>query len=58
MTEVKIDTEQVDDVPLLIRQQEAMVIPQIWDEVIRAHGNRQGLSVGWLTTSWLAYILS
>ena len=58
MTEVKIDTEQVDDVPLLIRQQEAMGIPQILDEVIRPHGNRQGLSVGWLTTSWLAYILS
>jgi transposase len=58
VAEVKIDTERVDDVPLLIRQQEAMGIPQILDEVIRPHGNRQGLSVGWLTSGWLAYILS
>jgi transposase len=58
MAEVRIDTERVDDVPLLIRQQEAMGIPQVLDAVINPHGNRQGLSVGWLTASWLAYILS
>jgi transposase len=58
MAEVKVDTERVDDVPLLIRQQQAMGIPEVLDAVITPHGNRQGLSVGWLTVSWLAYILS
>jgi hypothetical protein len=58
MTEVNIDTERVDDVPLLICQQEAMGILQVLDEVIVPYGNREGLSVGWLTASWLAYILS
>lgn len=58
MTEVEIVTERIDDIPLLIRQQEKMGIPQILDEVIKPHGNRTGLSVGWLTTAWLTYILS
>ena len=58
MTGMVIDTERVDDVSLLIRQQEAMVIPQVLDKVIVPHGNHEGLSVGWLTTVWLAYILS
>lgn len=58
MTEVNIDTERVDDVPLLIGQQQAMGVPQVLDEVIVTHGNHEGLSVGWLTAIWLAYILS
>lgn len=58
MAEADIDTERVDDVPLLVHQQQVMGIPQVLDAVIKPHGNRQGLSVGWLTASWLAYILS
>lgn len=58
MAEIDINTERVDDVPLLVRQQQAMGIPQVLDVVIKPHGNRQGLSVGWLAVSWLAYILS
>ena len=58
MAEVRVHTERVDDVPLLVYQQCRMGIPQVLDEVIYLHGNRQGLSVGWLTTFWLAYILS
>lgn len=57
MTEVNIDTERVDDVPVLIRQQQAMGIPQVLDEVLVPHGNREGMSMGWLTASWLAYIM-
>ncbi|MFQ6048885.1 MAG: IS1634 family transposase, partial [Phycisphaerae bacterium] len=33
-------------------------IAQVLDEVIVPHGNRRGLSVGWLATAWLAYIIS
>jgi transposase len=58
MAEVEIQTERVDDVPLLMEQQRKMGIPEILDKVIQPHGNRQGLSVGWLTTTWLSYILS
>jgi len=42
----------------LIAQQEKMGIPSVLNEVIKAHGNRQGLSTGWLTTAWLGYMLS
>ncbi len=56
--EVEIKTERVDDIPLLMWQQRAMGIPGIIDEVIAAHGNRQGLSIGWTITGWITYILS
>ncbi len=58
MAEVEIQTERVDDIPLLIRQQEQMGIPDVLNEVIRPHGNRKGLSVGWLVAAWLSYMLS
>jgi len=58
MAEVEIRTERIDDLPLLIHQQGKMGIPEVLNEVIVSHGNHQGLSVGWLTASWLSYILS
>jgi len=58
MAEVEIHTERIDDIPLLVHQQRQMGIPDVLDEVIHPHGNRQGLSIGWLTTAWLSYILS
>jgi len=45
-------------VPLLVHQQQRMGIPAVLDGVIRAHGNRKGLSIGWLTCLWLSFILS
>jgi transposase len=35
-----------------------MGIRAVIDDVIEAHGHRQGLSHGWLATVWLSYILS
>lgn len=58
VSEINIQTERVDDIPLLIQQQREMGIAQIIDAVIPRHGNRQGLSVGWTTVGWLTYILS
>jgi transposase len=58
MTEAEIQTTRVDDVPLLVWQQRVMGIPQIIDEIVQPHGNRQGLSVGWTVVGWLSYILS
>lgn len=46
MRALEIETERVDDIPLLITQQEKMGVPRVLDEVIVVHGNRQGLSVG------------
>jgi len=56
--EAQIHTDRIDDLPLLLSQQQQMGIPQILNKIIQPHGNRQGLSVGWLTTTWLSYILS
>lgn len=57
-TEVSIQTERVDDIPLLVHQLHAMGIPQIVDEIIVPHGNRQGLSLGWTAVGWLSYIVT
>lgn len=35
-----------------------MSIPEVLDAVIKLHGNRDGLSLDWLITTWLAFILS
>lgn len=58
MAGVQIYTERIDDVPLLVQQQYRMGIPEMVDEVVRPHGNRNGLSVGLTTSFWLTYILS
>ncbi len=58
MTGVDIHTERIDDVPLLLNFLQQMGVQEILDSLIDAHGNRQGLSVGWLTSCWLSYIVS
>ena len=58
MAEVEIQAERVDDIPLLIHQQQEMGIRGVLDTVIDPHGNRQGLSIGWLAAGWLSYVLS
>lgn len=58
MAEVEVCTERVADMPLLVHQQRRMGIPAVLDDVIEAHGNRKGLSIGWLTCLWLGFILS
>jgi transposase len=58
MAEVNVYTEIVDDIPLLFDFMQQMGIQRILDSIVNPHGNRQGLSVGWLTTAWLSYIVS
>jgi transposase len=53
-----IITERVDDVPLLIAHMQRMGLPALFDHPFRAHGNWQGLSVGWVSTIWLSSIVS
>lgn len=50
--------ERIDDVPLLLAQLERMRIQPLLDLHFPTHGNWQGLSLGWVVTLWLTYILS
>ena len=53
-----IYTERVDDVPLLLAHMRRLELPSILDAHFPPHGNRQGLSLGFLCLVWLAHILS
>ena len=53
-----IITERVDDIPLLLNQMQQMALPALIDRHFPAHGNWQGLSLGWVSTIWLSSILS
>lgn len=59
MTEMlTVTTERVDDIPLLLAHLQRMELPMLLDSYFLVHGNRQGLSLGWTATIWLAHILS
>ena len=53
-----MQTEQINDIPLLVQQQKMMGLAEIVDGIVRRHGNRIGLSLGWMLVGWLSYILS
>jgi transposase len=55
---LKITTERVDDIPLLLAQLERMGVRSLLDEHFPTHGNWVGLSLGWVTVIWLTHILS
>jgi transposase len=56
--ELTVITERVDDIPLLLAQQARMGVAELLDQHFPTHGNRQGLSLGGLTTLWLTHVLS
>jgi transposase len=53
-----VESERVDDIPVLVTHQEQMGVPRLLDELYASHGNRRGLSLGWLAVMWLTHILS
>ena len=55
---LEILTEPVDDIPLILETLLKMDIPNQIDSCFKTHGNREGLSLGWLITVWLVYIIS
>ena len=57
-TQLKITTEQLDDVPLLLGQLEKMEIADLLDSHFPRHGNWSGVSMGNVVCVWLAHILS
>src|SRR5262245_64808035 len=50
--------ERVDDVPLLLSFLIQLHFPETLDRHLPPHPLHQGLSNGWLITTWIAYILS
>src|SRR5262245_4646334 len=55
---LELTHERVDDVPLLLGFLIKLKLPEILDRRFAAPPLHQGLSQGWLTTVWIAYILS
>src|SRR3954466_4118360 len=55
---LELTHERVDDIPLLLGFLARLQLPEILDRHYPAHPLHQGLSNGWLTTVWIAYILS
>jgi transposase len=57
-TTVQLQHERIDDIPLLIGFMEQMQLPKILEKHLGSHHLHQGVSNGWLTCVWLAFILS
>ena len=52
------EPERVDSIPVVLAILIRLGVQDVVDERHTPHGNRLGLSVGWLTTIFLAYILT
>jgi transposase len=50
--------ERVDDIPAIIAHLKKMRVAELLDKHFPTNGNWQGLSLGWTTVVWLAFILS
>jgi transposase len=55
---LSIETERVDDIPLLLAHMQRMNLAELLDKHIPVHGNRKGLSLGNVMMVWLSHILS
>lgn len=53
-----IETETVEDIPLLLAEMQRLGIAAAVDELFPAHGNSKGLSPGLTLVVWLTHILS
>ena len=53
-----INTERIDDIPVLLAQIERMQVATLLDQHFPTHGNWQGLSLGTVAAVWLTFILS
>ena len=53
-----VNTERVDDIPVLMAFADHMGISELLDEHFEPHGNWQGISPGKMLTGWMGHILS
>ncbi|NET62060.1 MAG: IS1634 family transposase [Symploca sp. SIO2E6] len=56
--ESQINTERIDELPLLIAQCQKMGLQKLIEKHFPTHGNWQGLSLGWVVVVWLCHIIS
>jgi transposase len=57
-TKITAIHERVDDIPTIIAHLKKMRVAELLDKHFPTNGNWQGLSLGWTTVVWLAFILS
>jgi transposase len=57
-TRLTIETERVDDIPVLVANMNKMGIEELVEEIFATHGNWQGINLGRVVTGWLAHVLS
>ena len=57
-TTLRLVHERVDDVPLILGFLTQLRLPNLLDQHLKPHPHHQGLSLGWLITFWITYILS
>src|SRR5262245_54477285 len=50
--------ELVDHVPLILGFLIRLPLPHLFDKHLKPHPHHRGLSLGWLLTLWITYILS
>ena len=55
---MRIETERVDDIPILVAEMNRMGVAGLVDGNFETHGNWQGINIGRVVTGWLAHILS
>ena len=53
-----IESERVEDIPLLLAMMKEMGIMEIFNEELKQHGNWEGMGMGSVIGVWLAYIVS
>ncbi len=54
----EVSSQRVDDIPVVLATLLKMDVPNQIDSCFVTHGNREGLSLGWLLTVWLVYIIT
>jgi transposase len=57
-TTLRLVHERVDDVPLILGFLIRLQLPQLLDKHLKPHPHHRGLSLGWLITLWITYVLS
>jgi transposase len=56
--ELQLFHERVDDIPLLVGVMTKLGLSEVIDRTLEEHWLHEGISNGWLTNLWVAYILS
>lgn len=55
---LEVSNQRVDDIPVVLSTLLKMDLPNQIDSCFLTHGNTDGLSLGWLLTIWLVYIIT